>query len=120
MAISYFKKLQQVAANLLYADPADISNTFKVKMELAPKFIGKAKVTNCRQTYTSAMTPVTTVGTESGRDTLTVTTIISGSTQNQAALDALFTRHQANVALAVASGSTKGFTPDLTTYQATV
>lgn len=120
MALSYFKKLQQMGSALFYADPAEINNTFKVKMELAPKFIGKAKVTNVRQTYTSAMTPVTTVGTESGRDTVTITTIISGATQNQAVIDALYARHNTNVGLALASGSTKGFTPDLTTYQATV
>lgn len=120
MAVTYYKKLQQTGSTILYADPADISNTFKVKTELAPKFIGKAKVTNCRQTYTTVSTPVTTVGTESGRDTCNIITIISGSTQNKALLDAQLARHNANVAACIGLGSSGGFTPDSTTFQATV
>lgn len=112
MALTYMRKLLQNGASLLFADPADITNTFKTKLEMAPKFIGKAKVTNCRQTYTSTCTPVTTVGTESGKDNIVITTTISGAVANQALIDALLARHNANVIACATTGATKGFTPD--------
>lgn len=112
MALTYMRKLLQTGASLLFADPADITNTFKTKLEMASKYIGKAKVTNCRQTYTSTSTPVTTVGTESGKDNVVITTTISGAVNNQALIDALYARHNVNVAACIASGATKGFTPD--------
>lgn len=113
-----FRLLSQTGTVKVFADPDDISHSFKEQIEIAPKMAGKVRLNNVRQTFTEGSFLTVTDGTESGKDQFSMKFVISASSASADEVKAAASRFMANVSLALTNGTAKGFTTDSVTYVA--
>lgn len=118
--MSNFRLLSQTGTIKVFADPDDISHSFKEQIEVSPKMAGKVRLNNVRQTFTEGSFLTVTDGTESGKDQFSMKFVISASSASAEEVKVAASRFMANVSLALANGTAQGFTTEGITYVAGV
>ena len=112
------RKTSQGVKDVVFANPLDITNTFRAVVSMAPKRVGQNTFTNVRSEAISAVRiPIMDENCcgPTGYDVIAIRSSISGSLENKVAVVAAVNQHIANLQ-AVLSDITSGFVP----YDATL
>lgn len=108
-----FRKTASIANEIRMAAADAITHTLRMVVSSAQKVSGKVSMTNVRFEAIESYPIATVVGSDSGTDVVAIRTSISGSTLNEAAIQAAYAQHIANVNAALADGALKGFVPQV-------
>lgn len=107
-----FRKIALSSNEVTFANPTDINHTLRVVAARAPKSAGVVSLTNVRGEMVESIKLPVTNGTDNSVETGAIRIVVSGSTQNKAALRAAFVRVSANYLAAIDDGLLDGFVPE--------
>ena len=112
------RKTSQGVKDVVFANPSDITNTFRAVVAVAPKRVGQNTFTNARsEAITASRIPIMDEKCcgPVGYDVIAIRSSISGSLENKASVVAAVNQHIANLQV-ILSDITSGFVP----YDATL
>lgn len=111
--MTLFRQIALASNEVTFANPTDINHTLRVVASRAPKTAGPVSLTNVRGEMVESIKLPVTNGTDNSTEVGAIRIVVSGSTQNKAALRAAFIRASANYLAALDDGLLEGFLPQV-------
>lgn len=108
-----YRKTSSNNGEIRLASPSDVTHTLRVAVSTAPKAAGAIALVNNRLEVVENIQAPVTQGSDTGKETVSIRTVVSGSTFNEALIKAALTQHQANVLAIANDKGLQGFIPEV-------
>lgn len=108
-----FRKTSANNGEIRLASPSDVTHTLRVVVTTTPKVAGAIALVNNRLEVIENIQVPVTQGSDTAKETVSIRTVVSGSTLSEAAVKAALTQHQVNVMAIANDKGLQGFIPEV-------